>query len=563
MHYLFYRRFKEDSIKPDDCEDFLVDILADYPELIQSALDILSRKQAYRTGVNVALTLGVPERELPPDLAHHYHYPPEMDADMEDRPAASPHARQFYRMPDVRVELVDRMEQLPTVCDALEQYDGVLGLDAEWKPITVRDWNRVSLLQVATSRLVYVLDLLQLTVVSPLMERLGAAILCGDNLKLGYDQVSDFDMLESSVPSFAKAIMGKKNMMDVKTLGSRVEEAFPNIFPYKEAPAARGQDGAGRRKSKEAVKGLSELVRKCLGKPLNKEEQCSNWGRRPLRSSQLQYAASDAYCLIEVYNTLRDALYDREGTTPAAVLKCIITNTAAPAKAPSAAKNKQKKRPAAPAGKGPELENAPPPNARAIRPAAFRAVCDTMVQGLGKKLRSIGADTVILENGEDHDTCVVLAQREGRIILTRGRALHRRMVGLVPAGHCYHVAAERAADQLEEVVRHFMLDVAPEDVLRRCQHCNSGDYWHVPGGVIDCTVLVQAAGLHTTTLDATDTFYVCQSCGHVYWAGSHYGKYMAGLGRIVGGAHGEGACGGPTDAAPTAQLNSMSMACGS
>ncbi|XP_037086281.1 uncharacterized protein LOC119107033, partial [Pollicipes pollicipes] len=64
-------------------------------------------------------------------------------------------------------------------------YDGVLGLDAEWKPITVRDWNRVSLLQVATSRLVYVLDLLQLTVVSPLMERLGAAILCGDNLKLG------------------------------------------------------------------------------------------------------------------------------------------------------------------------------------------------------------------------------------------------------------------------------------------------------------------------------------------------------------------------------------------
>ncbi|XP_037088460.1 uncharacterized protein LOC119109023, partial [Pollicipes pollicipes] len=347
-----------------------------------------------------------------------------------------------------------------------------------------------------------------------------------------------------------------------QTLGSRVEEAFPNIFPYKEAPAARGQDGAGRRKSKEAVKGLSELVRKCLGKPLNKEEQCSNWGRRPLRSSQLQYAASDAYCLIEVYNTLRDALYDREGTTPAAVLKCIITNTAAPAKAPSAAKNKQKKRPAAPAGKGPELENAPPPNARAIRPAAFRAVCDTMVQGLGKKLRSIGADTVILENGEDHDTCVVLAQREGRIILTRGRALHRRMVGLVPAGHCYHVAAERAADQLEEVVRHFMLDVAPEDVLRRCQP--GGPLVDLnTGAVSDCTVLVQAAGLHTTTLDATDTFYVCQSCGHVYWAGSHYGKYMAGLGRIVGGAHGEGACGGPTDAAPTAQLNSMSMACGS
>lgn len=47
-------------------------------------------------------------------------------------------------------------------------------------------------------------------------------------------------------------------------------------------------------------------------------------------------------------------------------------------------------------GQPPELENAPAPNQRAIRTEQFRTVCDTMVQGLGKKLRSIGADTVIL-----------------------------------------------------------------------------------------------------------------------------------------------------------------------
>jgi hypothetical protein len=37
-------------------------------------------------------------------------------------------------------------------------------------------------------------------------------------------------------------------------------------------------------------KGLSEFVRLCFGKALNKSEQCSNWERRPLRDAQKLYA---------------------------------------------------------------------------------------------------------------------------------------------------------------------------------------------------------------------------------------------------------------------------------
>ena len=47
----------------------------------------------------------------------------------------------------------------------------------------------------------------------------------------------------------------------------------------------------------ESPKSLSEICREFFGKPLCKYEQCSNWELRPLRQSQLHYAALDAiYC---------------------------------------------------------------------------------------------------------------------------------------------------------------------------------------------------------------------------------------------------------------------------
>jgi ribonuclease D len=55
-------------------------------------------------------------------------------------------------------------------------------------------------------------------------------------------------------------------------------------------------------------RGLSELVRLCFGKPLNKAEQISNWEKRPLRKSQIYYAALDAFCVLEVLNYLSKRL---------------------------------------------------------------------------------------------------------------------------------------------------------------------------------------------------------------------------------------------------------------
>ncbi len=56
--------------------------------------------------------------------------------------------------------------------------------------------------------------------------------------------------------------------------------------------------------------GLSGLTASVLGRPLQKAEQISDWSRRPLRASQLTYAALDAYVGLEIFMQLRQRARD-------------------------------------------------------------------------------------------------------------------------------------------------------------------------------------------------------------------------------------------------------------
>ena len=50
---------------------------------------------------------------------------------------------------------------------------------------------------------------------------------------------------------------------------------------------------------------LNKMTEQCFGKCLDKTEQCSNWERRPLNISQIEYAAMDAYILVKMLHYVK------------------------------------------------------------------------------------------------------------------------------------------------------------------------------------------------------------------------------------------------------------------
>jgi hypothetical protein len=75
-------------------------------------------------------------------------------------------------------------------------------------------------------------------------------------------------------------------------------------LPADPASPSPGVGGGGGGRRDTSVGGLSLLVRRTLGRPLDKRMQMTDWRRRPLYTAQAKYAALDAYVLPRVLDAL-------------------------------------------------------------------------------------------------------------------------------------------------------------------------------------------------------------------------------------------------------------------
>lgn len=148
-----------------------------------------------------------------------------------------------------------------------------------------------------------------------------------------------------------------------------------------------------------------------------------------------------------------------------------------------------------------------------------RFVADAHLGGLARMLRMLGFDT-LYDNHFDDDEIVVLAEREGRIVLTRDRELLKRRA----VSHGCYLHAQKAEEQLREIVTRLDLKRLARP-FTLCLHCNA------PLRPIDKASVLDR--LPPRVREHYERFSTCDVCGRVYWEGSHWRNMRRLLDELV------------------------------
>ncbi|XP_054704326.1 exonuclease mut-7 homolog isoform X6 [Grus americana] len=479
LNYLFYKRFVEKTMTQENWTDHVQSTVGENRWLQGHLIQLLISYCDLNTAARWAQRCNLPKELLPYGVADELQKL-QMQERVEEAAKADSYdeskKKDYYQLPIPRanIHFLQTWEETLQCWEKVLQPGQVVGIDMEWRPsFGMVGKPRVSLLQIALKDEVFLLDLpwlLEQAETEGEKEKLPRFIqmLYSDAsiTKLGYGMSGDLKSLAatwSALKDTDKQVQGvvdllkvdkqlQKSSIDWKKGGRKV-----NVLSLEQSYEDRG--------FRQPEKGLSLLVQHVLGKPLDKTEQLSNWEKRPLREEQILYAASDAYCLLEIYEKLcKD---------PASFgLSSDLTESLVgkPSVKPRAKKQLNKQEVPSPSGQqctGSRKETSSPP--APISPKEFSVVCDNMLQGLGRYLRCLGVDVQMLENEDDHRKAAEIARQEGRVILTSGLP-YQTLQSQVAEGRCFSVnCSEKAKEQALQVLKHFNVQVSLADIFSRCQ----------------------------------------------------------------------------------------------
>ncbi|XP_013859340.1 exonuclease mut-7 homolog [Austrofundulus limnaeus] len=609
LRYLMYKTFVDKSMTEEIWTDHVQTVVGNDSQLQLHLVEMLVKYCDLQKAAQWSIRYNIPRNQLPTGVwEKQQSLPPDLQqisstdlAQNEEWVPSQSHCQKFFQVPLTKdkVHFVDTPEALHRCRTVILKGGGVVGVDMEWQPtFGCVSAQKVALIQLAVHDQVFLLDLSAVEFCQhPDVVDLIRVLFSDQNiLKLGYGMAGDLKCLTATWPELSEEPLKRNGMLDLLNVHQMIQRSKVNVAQNGTKEVTVGEDCA--------EKGLSLLVQQVLGSPLDKTEQMSNWGKRPLRISQIRYAVADAYCLLDVYSVL--------SSNPAyfglpADLRSIPSNQSETTK-DKKQKQKQDKKTKQTLGKeecqGAQKVSPPrsdtekgllcgemaPEDFPPLPPQQLRVVCDNMLQGLGRYLRCLGVDVVMLENTDDHRVAAKLAQSEGRVILTCGQP-YQTLRSQVGEGRCLSLnCSEKAKDQAVRVLRHFNVQPTPSDIFSRCQACNSDQYVAIPRAdmvrmlkekgflqdsseqtheepcqqeeqQLDDTLTpgvtpdppryatqcrwaslsgldrdtltfpggspIQLHAVPPALLQRISLFYVCTRCGKVFWEGSHFGRVLS------------------------------------
>lgn len=182
-------------------------------------------------------------------------------------------------LPDECLIIVDTASIFERMLKHL-QCEQIIYMDSEWMQ-NVCVQNQLCLIQIATTHNVYLIDCLASRELHEEHWRaLGATVFNNANiLKVGFSLLNDLTVLQRSLPLQLRLQM-PHHYLDLRTVWLELKKKRNGVdLPF-----------GNLNRAGEALSDLSML---CLGKKLNKANQCSNWANRPLRREQIVYAGTN------------------------------------------------------------------------------------------------------------------------------------------------------------------------------------------------------------------------------------------------------------------------------
>lgn len=150
----------------------------------------------------------------------------------------------------------------------------------------------------------------------------------------------------------------------------------------------------------------------------------------------------------------------------------------------------------------------------------MRFIADSMLGRLARWMRFIGCDVTYYRAIGDSEL-VDMAQREGRIILTRDTLLVKRRRA---KGISFLVDGNSYEEQLRQVIRHFSINPS-RDLLTRCAECNLAlsmiEKEKAKGSIPEYVYMTQ------------ETFSICPGCHRIYWSATHKEAIITVLEEVV------------------------------